>query len=100
MTTDHEQIRQWAEERGGKPACVQGTGGKGDVGLLRIEFPGKPGAKDDKLQEIGWDEFFEKFDERNLAMVYQEKTATNKQSNFNKLVDRASVKGTKTRAAG
>jgi len=88
MTTDHDQIRQWAEERGGKPACVQGTGGKGDIGMLRIEFPGKPNAKDAKLQPISWDDFFEKFDERGLAMVYQDKTARGQKSNFNKLVSR------------
>jgi ferritin-like metal-binding protein YciE len=87
-TTDHEEIRRWAEERGGKPACVRGTGGKGDIGMLRIEFPGKPNAKDAKLQPISWDDFFEKFDERNLALVYQEKTARGQKSNFNKLVSR------------
>lgn len=87
-TTDHEEIRRWAEERGGKPACVQGTGGKDDVGMIRIEFPGKPGANDDKLQEIGWDEFFEKFDERELALIYQDRNAEGQKSNFNKLVSR------------
>jgi ferritin-like metal-binding protein YciE len=87
-TTDHEEIRRWAEERGGKPACVRGTGGKGDIGMLRIEFPGKPNAKDAKLQPISWDDFFEKFDERSLALVYQDKTARGQKSNFNKLVSR------------
>jgi len=88
MTTDHDEIQRWAEERGGKPACVQGTGGKGDIGILRIEFPGKPNAKDAKLQPISWDDFFEKFDERGLALVYQDKTARGQKSNFNKLVSR------------
>jgi ferritin-like metal-binding protein YciE len=88
MTTDHDEIQRWAEERGGKPACVQGTGGKGDIGMLRIEFPGKPNAKDAKLQPISWDDFFEKFDERGLALVYQDKTARGQKSNFNKLVSR------------
>jgi ferritin-like metal-binding protein YciE len=87
-TTDHDEIRQWAEERGGKPACVQGTGAKGDIGMLRLEFPGKPNAKDAKLQPISWDDFFEKFDERGLALVYQAKTARGQKSNFNKLVSR------------
>jgi ferritin-like metal-binding protein YciE len=91
-TTDRDEIQRWAEERGGKPACVQGTGGKGDIGLLRIEFPGKPNAKDDKLSEISWDEFFEKFDDRKLALVYQEQTADGQTSNFNKLVDREGAK--------
>lgn len=95
-TTDHGEIRRWAEERGGKPACVQGTGGKGDIGMLRIEFPGKPNAKDAKLQAISWDDFFEKFDERDLALVYQDTTARGQKSNFNKLVSREG----KTRPAG
>jgi hypothetical protein len=98
-TTDHDEIRRWAEERGGKPACVKGTGGKHDIGLLRIEFPGAPGAKDDKLQPIEWDDFFDKFEERGLALVYQEETAAGEKSNFNKLVDRAEAKGSKTRTA-
>jgi hypothetical protein len=85
-TTDHEQIRKWAEERGGKPSCVLGTGGGGDAGLLRIDFPGYSG--EGKLKEISWDEFFEKFDEENLALLYQEKTKDGEPSNFNKLVNR------------
>ncbi len=97
MTTDHEEIRRWAEERGGKPSCVEGTGGKGDIGMLRLEFPGKPNAKDSKLHEITWDEFFEKFDERGLAMVFQDKTSRGQKSNFNKLVSRETEK---SRSAG
>lgn len=98
-TTDRAEIQQWAEQRGAKPACVQGTGGKGDIGLLRLEFPGKPGAKDDKLTEISWDEFFEKFDERGLALVYQEQTAEGDVSNFNKLISREGESKPKSRAA-
>ncbi len=97
-TTDHDEIREWAEARGGKPACVQGTGGKGDIGMLRLEFPGKPNAKDDRLSEISWDDFFEKFDERGLALVYQDKTADGRASNFNKLVSREGDAQTKTKS--
>jgi hypothetical protein len=87
-TTDHKEIRRWAEERGGKPACVKGTGGKDDTGMIRLEFPGYSQSRDESLQEISWDEFFEKFDERELALVYQENTAEGEKSNFNKLVSR------------
>ncbi|HWR52671.1 MAG TPA: hypothetical protein VN428_16295 [Bryobacteraceae bacterium] len=86
VTTDHEAIRKWAEERKGKPSCVRGTGAKGDIGMLRLNFPGYSG--EDSLEEISWDDWFEKFDERGLALLYQEKTADGKQSNFNKLVSR------------
>ncbi len=85
-TTDHETIRKWAEERGGKPTHVKGTGGKDDPGILRIDFPGYSG--EGKLEEISWDTFFEKFDDQELALVYQEKTAEGQKSNFNKLVNR------------
>ena len=34
---DHDEIRQWAEERGGTPSCVRGTGGEGDIGMLRYD---------------------------------------------------------------
>jgi ferritin-like metal-binding protein YciE len=98
-TTDPEEIRTWAEERGGKPACVQGTGGKGDIGLLRIEFPGKPNANDDKLTPISWEDFFDKFEERGLALVYQETTARGQKSNFNKLIAREGEAKPKARAA-
>jgi hypothetical protein len=88
-TTDYEQIRKWAEARGGKPAHVKGTGGADDAGILRIDFPGYSGGG--KLEEISWDEFFEKFDAQGLALVYQEKTAEGQRSNFNKLVSRETV---------
>ena len=95
-TTDHEQIRRWAEARGGKPAHVKGTGGKDDTGILRIDFPGYSGAG--KLEEISWDEFFEKFDEQGLALVYQGKTAEGQKSNFNKLVSRETAETKKQSA--
>jgi hypothetical protein len=85
-TTDHEVIRKWAEERNGKPSCVRGTGGKNDIGMLRLNFPGYSG--EDSLEEISWEEWFEKFDERGLALLYQEETADGRKSNFNKIVSR------------
>jgi hypothetical protein len=30
ITTDHDEIRRWVEEHGGKPAAVKGTGSKAD----------------------------------------------------------------------
>ena len=86
-TTDHDEIKKWAESRDAKPAQVKGTERKGDdAGLLRIDFPGYSGG--DSLEHISWDDFFKKFDAEKLALVYQEKTANGETSNFNKLVSR------------
>jgi len=78
---------------------VRGTGGKGDIGMIRIDFPDGP---EPSLQEISWDEWFEKFDENGLSLLYQEKTSGGKSSRFNKLVSRetAAAKKPKTRAGG
>lgn len=83
-TTDHETIRKWAEARGGKPAAVKRTESNGDVGLLRIDFPGYKGA--DSLEDISWDEFFKKFDEKHLVFLYQEHTAGGEESRFFKFL--------------
>jgi hypothetical protein len=88
VTTDHDTIRKWAEARRAKPATVRSTHRKDDPGIIRLEFPGAPNANDDALEEISWDEFFEKFDEAGLALLYQEETADGQRSNFNKLVGR------------
>ena len=85
-TTDHDTIRKWAKARGAKPACVKGTGGGDDPGIIRLDFPGYSGG--DSLEEISWDEWFEKFEEQRLALVYQEKSQKGEKSNFNKLVSR------------
>ena len=84
--TDHERIRQWAEERHAKPACVSGTGDTNDAGMIRLDFPGFSGA--DTLHAISWDEWFEQFEESGLALVIREKTADGQRSNFNTLVSR------------
>jgi len=45
VLTDHDKIRRWAEERGAKPAGVRDTGGRDDVGMIRLDFPGYNGAE-------------------------------------------------------
>ncbi|HEX7969343.1 MAG TPA: hypothetical protein VF502_14075 [Stellaceae bacterium] len=91
VTTDHETIRRWAEERGAKPAAVRSTRRKDDPGIIRLEFPGAPHADDENLEEISWDDWFKKFDEANLAFVYEDETADGKKSSFNKLVSRETI---------
>lgn len=85
-TTDHNEIKQWVEAREGHPAAVSGTGDDDEAGVLRIDFPGYSGQ--DRLEEISWDEFFEKFDQKNLAFLYQDKTRDGEESRFFKLISR------------
>jgi hypothetical protein len=88
VTTGHEEIRRFVESRGGKPAAVKGTGSDTDPGILRIDFPG--GAGSDDLEHLDWDEFFDKFEEQQLAFVYQEEKASGEPSTFVKFVRRDS----------
>jgi hypothetical protein len=60
-TTDHKEIRRWVEGRGGNPAVVEGTGG-----VLRIDF----GEPEEGLEHVDWNRFFDIFDSRNLAFLY------------------------------
>jgi hypothetical protein len=83
LTIDHEKIREWTEERGGVPAMVADTM-NGGGGILRIDF----GQKDEELEAISWEEFFHIFEDKNLAFLYQEKTAHGEMSRFFKFVDR------------
>jgi hypothetical protein len=84
-TTDHDVIRAWAEARGGRPAAVEGTEGKGSgAGVLRIEFRDDSG----ELDEVDWEPFFATFDDRKLAFVYQEHTSDGSTSRFNRFVNR------------
>ncbi len=85
-TTNHSTIKKWAEARGGKPVAVKLTERDGDVGLPRIDFPGYSGAE--SLEEITWDAFFKQFDEKQLALLYQEETSSGEESRFFKLVRR------------
>jgi hypothetical protein len=81
-TTDHDRIREWTEARGGRPSVVRTKGEHG--GVLRLDF----GAKEENFEETTWDEWFEVFEESNLAMILQEQTADGKESRFNKLIGR------------
>jgi hypothetical protein len=78
-TTDHNEIRKWVEARGGHPSMVR-TGKNEEGGILRIDF----GEPEESLEEISWEEFFEVFDENDLAFLYQDEG----KSRFNKFVER------------
>jgi hypothetical protein len=83
-TKDHNTIKNWTEERDGKPAVVESTTNSSEGGgLLRINFPG---YAEDNLKNISWEEFFRIFDENDLKFLYQEKTKDGGESKFFKFV--------------
>jgi hypothetical protein len=83
VTVDHDEIREWVEQRGGTPSTVSGTERDSEAaGLLRIDFPGYSGKG--TLEPIDWDEFFEKFEESKLAFLYD----PDKGNKFNKFIAR------------
>jgi hypothetical protein len=84
-TTDHNEIRKWAEARGGKPATVKSTERGNEPGVLRIDFD----PPDEALEEISWEEFFKKFDKEKLAFLHQDRTADGHLSRFHKFVNRS-----------
>src|ERR671925_266777 len=90
-TTDHNIIRKWVEERRGRPSTVKRTGSREAAGILRIDCPGYSG--EESLEEISWEEFFDKFDHKKLAFLYQEKTGGGEHSRFCKFVSRGSAEG-------
>jgi hypothetical protein len=86
QTHNHQTIREWAEQRGGVPARVMGTEINGDAGILRIHFP--KFSKNEELQEISWEDFFNDFEKDRLDFLYQDHKTNGEQSTFYKLVTR------------
>ncbi|HET8580890.1 MAG TPA: hypothetical protein VFL98_00265 [Candidatus Paceibacterota bacterium] len=82
-TKDHDTIRAWVEDRGGRPSVVKSTHDSPEGGgILRIDFE----EPDDSLEEISWDEFFRIFDERGLEFLYQDEKGDGETSTFFKFV--------------
>ena len=84
-TTDHKQIKSWAEARNARPAKVKTDDTKEGSGIIRLDFEG---YESDNLQTIEWEEWFQIFDKNKLALLYQDETSDGKKSNFNKLINR------------
>lgn len=86
ITTDHEMIKSWVEQRGGHPARVEGTAVPGSAGVILIDYGDAP-AHEAELEAITWDDFFEGFEENKLAFLYADDTD---ETRFAKLVSRDS----------
>jgi hypothetical protein len=72
-TTDHDEVRRWLEAHDGRPMVASGTveaDGSDGVGVLKIEF-GE--GHDESLVPLSWDEFFERFESAELALVHDDR---------------------------
>ena len=87
-TTDHDEIRSWAEARNAAPATPRGTQEEdGGPGVLTLDVQGY-GADEEDLEHVDWDAWFDKFDREKLAFLYQDEKTDGETSTFFKLVSR------------
>lgn len=77
-TTDHDEIKAWAERHGGNPQLIDYPEAKADTPGIRINFPG---TLDDILlsdshppKDISWEEFFKIFENEKLSFEYDKET--------------------------
>ncbi|MWV64006.1 hypothetical protein GRS48_04095 [Halorubrum sp. JWXQ-INN 858] len=84
-TTDHERIREWAEEHETVPVLTEETGGT-DLRLLS-------NPDDDRGERLSWDRFFERFEAESLALRYRETATGGGGQPAYELVDRDDISG-------
>jgi hypothetical protein len=73
ITTDHEEIRKWAEKFGGRPQVIDDPQAEADTMGIRIDFPDHfddEFLSETKVRDVSWEEFFRKLDEQDLALMY------------------------------
>lgn len=68
-TTDHFEIQHWAEIRGAVPVEVLPQTLDSEPAILRLMLKEQARQQSD-VRIISWDEFFVKFDELGLTLVY------------------------------
>ena len=67
MTIDHDEIREWAERQQAKPMLLPGTPARRRATLRLMDPRDRPPAE---ARRIHWDQFFNLFEEWNLALVF------------------------------
>ena len=68
-TTDHHEIRHWAEANGAVPTEILPQIVDSVPTQIRLVLKGSAG-QDATRRTITWEEFFAKFDQLGLALVY------------------------------
>ena len=70
-TTDHAEIRRWADAQRAVPMEIQQNVFDSEPARLHFVF-GRPGVDRKDLKAISWEHFFAVFDLLGLALVYDE----------------------------
>lgn len=73
----NDEIRNWVEENGGRPAIIDDPMVENDKIGLRIDWPGRSDSnmlsQTRKVsRDISWDEFFRIMEKENLEFMYCE----------------------------
>jgi Rho termination factor, N-terminal domain len=66
-TSDHDEIRAWADARNATPATEEGTWTGTQFAVLRLRFPQ---SRPENLQPIDWPTWFQAFDTLRLRFTY------------------------------
>ena len=75
-TGDHDQIRHWAESRGGVPMIIDHPVARADKIGIRIDFPGESHeVLMSETRPATWDEFFQVFEDQRLLLSFDEDPA-------------------------
>lgn len=95
ITTDHEEIKKWADKYRGRPEIIDQQGGGERMTGLRLDFPGKEDevymGENEDLEHVSWEEFFRQFDALDLAFEYEDKDDLPDPGGAYHFVKRASV---------
>lgn len=74
VTQELNEIKAWAEKYGGKPQIMTLPNTSQEKVGLRIDFPGDQDdeflSSGGKYEYVDWDEFFDHFNNQNLAFQY------------------------------
>lgn len=71
FTIDHDEIRRWAEPRGGVPATIRGSASDDGPGILRIALPSASARAN--LVALTWEEFFSAVEANELAFMIDDR---------------------------
>lgn len=76
VTTDHDEIKNWAEKHKAVPALIDDVDAGADKVGIRLDFPGDYDEKyldEEDTHDIDWESFFKVFEEQELAFIYDNK---------------------------